>query len=363
MDFWELPGPRSFVDEIFDHLSDGNSLVLRLPAFGPADVARVVRERVGHYHSWADVQARAELAPEVLLTQEFACSDEDRAAPSVKHLVESVIPRGMVVWVEGIDAESWDSWCRFIERFADVARNQSSSDRPVLVLCVSGEAALRLPGPEIALACMDWRGRVSEFDMLLYAAHGLRKRDMPRRMQRVVAHLIAQVALWDRDAADRLLDERTEQILDPAPVLRALAADRGWTSVTQRNWATGTLDDVEGRESVHSALVALDGRSDEIAQRLWAAQAAVILPALEKQRREILAVTRPHLRVPFNTDAGRIDRVEDLEIGHIWYQLRERKLDQRLLRRVERIRDARNCLAHLEPLRAAWLLAEDPSVL
>ena len=78
-----------------------------------------------------------------------------------------------------------------------------------------------------------------------------------------------------------------------------------------------------------------------------------MFPFVEEQRQNVLTRLTGFLQVPFRTRFGEvIDDVRDLEIGHIEAQLRRANphADSELLQLVQRLREARNRLAHRETL-------------
>jgi hypothetical protein len=76
-------------------------------------------------------------------------------------------------------------------------------------------------------------------------------------------------------------------------------------------------------DKVHSALVALDDRGGIIQARIWAAQAALLLPSIERERLRLVEKAREFLRPPFALyDAEQIMDAGLLEIGPLAYQLK-----------------------------------------
>ncbi len=90
-----------------------------------------------------------------------------------------------------------------------------------------------------------------------------------------------------------------------------------------------------------------------LGSRVLKAEVAVVLPRLEEQRRDLLSRFTPLLRLPFTTRFGEsITNPFDLEIAHIATQLRHPRsgLDTKTRRRLQRMADVRNKLAHMELL-------------
>jgi hypothetical protein len=183
-------------------------------------------------------------------------------------------------------------------------------------------------------------------------------------LKRVATFVVAGLALWDPEVVLRFSQARIEDILDPARILFQLGKERDWlnhTDSARKNaWHTGCSDVFEGRERAHSALLACCAAQEEIRRRVWNAEVGVMLPYVEEQRQDILVQLTGYLHVPFKTRFGDvIDDVRDLEIGHIEAQLKSSgtSLNPGLMRSIQRLRNIRNRLSHLETL-PLELLAE-----
>ena len=87
--------------------------------------------------------------------------------------------------------------------------------------------------------------------------------------------------------------------------------------------------------------------SDHAHERIWAAQVAVLLPLVERQRRWFVNAHRALWRLPHARKDGRqIRRMEDLEIGDLANQARSRALLGVNRERLDWLRRVRNRLAH-----------------
>jgi hypothetical protein len=79
----------------------------------------------------------------------------------------------------------------------------------------------------------------------------------------------------------------------------------------------------------------------------------VVLPYIEERRQQLLEELSAVLSVPFRTVYGQVlTDVRDLEVGHIEAQLAvgSAQVSETLRAEVRWLREARNRLAHLEPL-------------
>ncbi len=66
-----------------------------------------------------------------------------------------------------------------------------------------------------------------------------------------------------------------------------------------------------------------------------------------------------YVKFPLETKAGTIQKIEDLEVGHMLWQLNAVGAERSLVRIVERLKRARDSLAHLKPLPRDFCLHPD----
>ena len=221
----------------------------------------------------------------------------------------------------------------------------------MFVVLVSGEAVTGEVPEEVALVRCDFRGVVDALDLFVFSLWKAPESIKRREHRALLAHTVAQVAQWDSILAEHLLELPLKEVLDPEGALRQYAVDCGWTAETPRCWEIGTVDGPAERPTVHSALLVVCGASRPVQHRVWAAQAAVLLPLVEERRIGLVARYGRYLTLPIETEPGRrIDDAFDLDVGQLaWYLDRAGK-PQVLRKQVRRLRHVRNKLAHMEPL-------------
>ena len=118
-------------------------------------------------------------------------------------------------------------------------------------------------------------------------------------------------------------------------------------------WHGGVVNQIEGAKQIHAAALAGVGEWLELKRRLWRAQVGVVLPYIEERRPMLLEELSTVLAVPFSTPYGQVlTDVRDLEVGHIEAQLAAGRVpvSEAIRTEVRWLREARNRLAHLEPL-------------
>ena len=167
--------------------------------------------------------------------------------------------------------------------------------------------------------------------------------------RRLLIRLALEIVGYDPLIAVEAAKLDLEDLGDPRKWLLDVATGRGWQAEMMPTWETGTCDEIEDKEVVHAALLSLaQDAQKHIDFLLWRAQVGVLFPLLEEERRACLQKYASLLKVPHNTGQGSVinDR-EELELGHIHYQLYDR-IDRQELARLQLLRDVRNALAHQE---------------
>lgn len=358
-EWWTLPGPASFVEEVEGDLRRGRNVVLSLPLHLPDGIRGAVQARLRDEWLWTTLPASATegKSPLEVLFERCATNAARQGRHSASAFAEQAGEEPRIIWIDALRSASWPAWRRFLVEYEQACRGVPAERRTTLCLVRIGEAATEVISSNVCLVDHRYRGRVTDLDMLLFASFRLSSRGCPPAMRRLLATLIARLAPWDPGLAVALADLPPERVIDPSAALRAFAAERRWDGGSI-SWEAGTVDEVEGRQHVHSAAISLRDARGEIGRRVWSAQVEVLLPWVEERRRDLIDQLPRALRVPFTREDGSvIHDIADLEIGIVCHQLASAagvRNDQRQLARL--LRDVRNSLAHLEPLPAELAL-------
>ena len=339
MDAWELPGPKVFIDGVERSLRGGASVVVWCPRRMVSDFDAAVRERCG-FGTWTVVQPAAGQAPVNCLTERFA-----RSQVSVGELCYEDRFQGRVIWMNGIAKGDWTLWREFLGEYARISRNVGRLERTRFVVVVAGCARDEMVG-DVALDVHEWRDVVREMDLLLLAYVRMEGWALGESLRMLAAVTVARVAAWDVGVAERMMRSgRVGEVLEPTRTLRAMAVEEGWTEKTLEEWEWGTAS-WEG--VCHAALAAIK-KPQELRRRIWSAQSSVLLPLIDEQRYEL--VRRHEKRIGGHLRERKVGRdAYSLEIGELADLFRELSVERKVWRRAERLRAARNALAHLRPL-------------
>ena len=353
---WNLPGPARYLGAVERSLLDGASVVLRFPGDVPADLKGALRALLGDIWQWATVEADAVIESAggglVLrgLCERFAPRLLPVARLTLADLCEEEEFRRRLIWIDGLHSNDCGGWLSFLAAYAQASRGVPTLERTRFVALVDGAPRTRVTR-DICLAVHDWRDVVDEMDLLFLADSRLRDRGVDGKERLLLATTVARVAAWDCEVATALREEAAEVILDPCDALRSLARERGWTSETRQDWGIGTES---GSGSMHAALAAVK-EPREVQRRVWSAQTAVLLPEIESTRLDIVRDHRFQIADNLRRTGEGTDP-DEMEIGDLVRVFGRPGFDRQVSRRMGRLREVRNALAHCQPLSAARAL-------
>lgn len=362
-DYWQLPGPQQYLDEILSALGQngGQNVLLCRPRHAPLGLAQALQARCQshplgaarlEFHQLALVEPGTDPLAElcrVLGIREAECED-------IPALLRHAACQRKLFFVElAEDSVRWSQWKTFLPQYAHAYRSRPVPEPSPICTVVSGPLGQGVEAlSDVALRVQYEYGVCQLYDMVAYAAHRLRKYDLTPLQRQIAVAYAAHLSLWDPEVCDRLTNLPWPGILEPAPILRKLAAQRQWANKgLDANWYDGSEDCFGGVDRMHSAFL-LDAPEDEIHRRLFCAQLTVLLPHIEHRRPHLLKTLDRMLKVPYHDkDGRRVDEKHRLEVGHIENQLRDHDRNRRTTFRsdtrkeVNLLLEVRNALSHL----------------
>lgn len=349
---WQaLPGPASFIDDALRQIRDGVSVAVATPLFVPTGLEDTFVETLA-YDRWNVHRVTVDSAEDPLkwLTERLYIEPEQWVGWSVERMFGRLSPQHVVV-IDGVTNSNWDAWRVFLRDFEVASRQRASDERAVLLVFVRGVPRRRLQATGGALSVCVWSGVFGELDTLIYVDQRLRRSRKPARHHKLMVRQIAALALWDLDLADFLVDQPERDMFDAQAILRAGRSALGRDGAPMgASWEAGGVDSVDGVEFSHPfVLVDQSDPGGELRRRMWAAQAAELLPLIEMRRRELAHGLERHVQCPFWTDDGKrqIRSLDELEIGSLAYVTQTHKIRGELRDRAEWLARCRNTLAHL----------------
>lgn len=348
MRFWSMPGPAGFLDEMLRATQEGLNVVIAAPTNGAVALDAALLD--GLRTRWVErVPAAGSEPPLTLVARALGAASPIRTMDDL--FADSCFQGLGVLYLEGITDATWPRWKQFFADYDDLSKDRAVDQRPLLVSVLCG---MDLP-PQITESVtyrgLRWFGYASELDLTQYVLGRLECASGNAGCRLLAATIVAKLALGDVELAEDLASRTLEEIWVPEPVLREAARKNGWIKGTHRHWTKGTVYRVDGRDEVHSALLVLDDPGCVVRSRIWAAQAAMLLPAIERERRKLVRRARNWLKPPFHLmDGESVADADDLEIGPLEYQLNRGRAPEELKRRAGDLKYLRNKLAHMETL-------------
>lgn len=346
------------MERISADLADGKQVFVRFPENPPKRFKTYLKEKwlENDGFEWRELQLQyldQEADHPAKLIYDIYLPD---APPDTVHNAANLARepdfRNMIIWVEGLTPERWPAWNEFFYEFSEFSRNRPPEDRIRFLILLDGTLSGCQPKISLITSVRDWAGTVDRLSMMLYCTALVRDRRMSILQRRLMAELVACLALWDQNLADYLIQQKLEDLLEPNDLLYDFARELKWNENTEESWPAGTINAFENKNLVHSACLVAKGREQDIRRRVWQAQLSVLFPVIEELRHALIDHLGDHLTVPFTDEKGRLitDRTE-MEVGHIYYQLRNNsKGDHPLRKQVRYLRDLRNHLAHMDPV-------------
>lgn len=354
MDRWSLPGPAGFIAEVVEVLREGANVVLAAPDSAALALSVAIEDRLANEWRLTGPVEASGISPIDEIYAALQIEDGPSPRRSVASLLAGIQTKSLVI-VTGVDMPKWPAWQRFVDEYANASRAVAAVDRTQLLVIAGGVPKSRLPSKAPAFRPMIWDGYVGEADVFSYVIQAWRSSGGRIDAQaKLIARIITRLALWDFDLVDRLLALDPRDLFDPCVAIgEAINGNAAYARVGT-TWEEGGLAEFDGEVSPHAVALLREGDSKaELPMRLWAAQAAELLPALELNRRH-LAKRMKDARVPLPVIVHGMEIYDllDVEIGPLLWLAKKHRLPQDIVRIAEKYCSLRNKLAHLCPLNA-----------
>ena len=247
-------------------------------------------------------------------------------------------------------------------------------ERSTFLLILDGEATVAAPSPNINLTVHNYGEQVSTDDirLLLRFAQLRTASAEPALKCELRQSIVASLAITDPALALQLTRQPFATLLQPEEFLAGYASGLSWqvgpTPLPlpepppvrcQELWATGGWASNASRPCVHSALLALHGRKDLLASRIWEGQLTVLLPFLERKRQVLLHRYKADLLrlLPYNKLVGKrsveVQEIAELELGDLYFLRTQPELQRHGAQLNQDLRLLRHCrvkLSHQQPV-------------
>lgn len=368
MDWFKTPGNTAFIESIDEDIRQGCSIILQTPKSIQSDVIRAMEQFNEHGAKlhWLPFNP-GEGKPIDELCKLFYGASHSKGKVVVSDLYKSKEFRSSIVVVNDIEGEELEKWITFLLEIAQYNQNVPNVNRTSILLLTSIGPNPVIKREELLLKCRIFNGITDSWDMMIYAYYLMKNSMKDPIKKQLIASLCTELSLWDYQLCAQLVNQDLSTLLNPNSILIEYAVGKRWDiSKGELNiddkWRLGICQSFCGANELHSAYLAQMNINKKIAYRLWKAEISVLFPQLEIKRQKLLRQFAHLLRVPHSDSNGAIiENIEDLEIGHIEYQLsRIPQVEKSLIDRLDKWRSGRNSLAHMEPtsLKQAFSILE-----
>jgi hypothetical protein len=281
--------------------------------------------------------------------------------------------QGKIIEIICANEDQLGQWVKFAKVFQRYSQSvEPSFNKTRLLIICKGRPSNSIRDAstveEVLLDVMKWDGYGRRIDGLLASATSLLSRSQYSLDENVlerdlIESISSEIALWDDQLAAHLANKSISKLFEPLELLKEYAKDMGMScsSSDDRNdaWSDGLLHNIDGREEWHSCALAAKDKKFEIERRVWKGQLSVILPYLEIERTILIENFKSKLTIPHRDKEGKIRATswEELELGHISFQLKQRqdeinKIDRKILPAIKKFTETRNNLAHFKPIKS-----------
>jgi hypothetical protein len=359
--YWQLPGPRRFLERVAADVANAVVVVLALPPTMPADeLEPAVAGELDHLRS--EVIHVSDLDPAAPLVASLAGAlgvDAARTPATAADLIATGVLDGALLWISGVETmepvqrEQLFSVAQQLLGACDDARLLTG-----IALCL--ERAADAPGLEndARLRVHSWWGVVGRLDAAVLVASVSDTADTVAQAVAVELAgpdlaLAAQLAVLTEDAW--ALEEACIERARDLGIERDLLSDSSPRSLRKAGgpWAAGAIDLFDGDPYWHSGLLVMNHQRRALERRLWSAHTRSLLPRMDLLRSSLVdtAVKRGLL-----TEWQRDDGTE-IEFSDISRRFaRDPGLPHPVRELARWLHETRNRLAHLHPIAPTALL-------
>ncbi|AOJ29023.1 hypothetical protein WJ12_29855 [Burkholderia seminalis] len=358
MHLWNLPGPGHFLDQAMAALREGSSVLIPVPLHGMHGLSRALEQKL-HVDGWDCHSVRDEGGAPVEQIFATLCLDDGGSIRRTVSLLRQCLKPGQIVLIHGVRPSTWSAWKQFLDEYELASRGVGTIERPLVVLLTEGVSLREMPERGAALRVLECENVIGEIDVLLFTTSILRNGVKADYKLKLMARMICRLALWDLDVARFLTERKPDELLDPKRVLSEAILELGLPDGLTRTWESGGIQRFDDVECAHPFIVVSEGDvHQELMMRLWAAQAAEVLPALELQRRSLVRRMRGLITMPVVVDGIKYDDLDDMEIGPLSHVAHINRLSNAIRLTANKLKRLRNSLAHLEVLGATDVFDE-----
>lgn len=326
-----VPNARTLADRVSEDILSEQNLLLKHKLSLPwnEDFLEIITEKVVENSSSKSFDAiNGVSSPGDFLLREY-CKAEKRASfrPSIgypKFFAESddIVIHRKFFWVNLKNDDEIKSWIDFVKEYRSY--RGKGKEQAVFVLDCTGEHLIQKPK---GIKVIDTDEFINEYDKKIYATLISGQLDEPTWLKSYLAELMCEIAGFDCELMDLIIEDYNEFLLNPYQALNEQLAMRP-------EYCDAIIDEKIAENSV------------------WKAQIKIIYPLIEEYRKSFVEkhFTDIARNLPLEMGSGEtFYQPQDVELGGLIYMMgtTDFRLSEREYSRLEAFKDARNVLSHL----------------
>lgn len=337
--WWEkVPNAALFVRKLVDSLLEEKSLILHtsVPLPWRGYFVRSVRDEVQQQcagKSFENIAATKDPGKYLL---EHYCKWEKRAdyRPAISpakflSISDDIVLHQRIFWVQPETREEFEAWTQFIAEY--VRYRGKDKEAAAFVLEWRDEQTVPI---QKGLTVLDFSKEVGEYDYFAFCVLAASSVHKSRLIQSYLTELATGIAEDDVELCGVCLDVSQKLMENPYDTIREIA-DTQYRS--------------DGMDFV------FEKTRTEVKRMVWLAQLKAVYPVLEQYRENFVERHREEIarNLPLKTSLGETyDSPEEVELGALKMMANTNMLilAPEEYNRLRLYRDARNRLAHLDPL-------------
>ncbi len=239
--------------------------------------------------------------PAKVLAEAFGGTAEAGALARDERLIDHLA----IIAAETLSATELNGWRLFMPRFLKERVGRSGGLAVLILVSNSAPKFENLP-------LVVWNGRLRHIDITIWAdLHAPLER--PEPLATLASALAVDLCGWRLDLAAEIARARRQDLLDPLGWLRLRAGQ-----------ASSAPCRLNGKDMACPLALWEEGREEEVRIRVWKAQLTALFPWLEAHRQRVIERHRRLLRVDRHQNELGVHDVDELELGSLAWQLRNR---------------------------------------
>ena len=152
-------------------------------------------------------------------------------------------------------------------------------------------------------------------------------------------------------------------LFNRSPILYNILYELPHLNSLTKSWISGGEMLFDGSKLTHTYLLKDESEFyNEVSSRIWAAQASILFPLIEKYRRSIINKYKYAINIKNESEIN-VENIYDIEIGTLSFLINKSNFNNSLKNKVNKLRVIRNKLAHLEVLSYEEVDFLDPNYL